>query len=67
MWDKGGYSKGIDIFEITFPYPSDIHEKEYTGNRGIANITLSAEIKCIDPDACNSPAVSSENTGTKLA
>ena len=61
--DYGGGSQEIDTFEITHSYLSDIHEKEYIGNRGIANITLSTEIKCIDPDACNSPAVSSENTG----
>ena len=52
----------IDDFEIILPLPfDDIQEKEYSGNRGIAKITLSTEFKCIEPDACNS----SESTGTR--
>ena len=50
----------IDTFEIALPFPSDIEEKAYTGNRGIGNITLSTDIKCIEPNACNSP----ESSGT---
>ena len=62
MKDVQGFGfQEIDTFEIMHPFPSDIEEKEYTGARGIANITLSTDIECIDPDACNSP----ENSGTR--
>ena len=68
MRDKDGNSfREIDSFIILLSSSSDIQEKEYTGRRSISNITLSTDLKCIEPDACNSPPVSSESTGTRLA
>ena len=61
--DDGSKSREIDTFVIAYPFLSGIQEKEYTGNRGIANITLSIDFKCIEPDACISPAVSTKSTG----
>ena len=58
---QGGGFQEIDTFEIAVPFSSDIEDKVYTGNRGIANITLSTDIKCVDVDACNSP----ESSGTR--
>ena len=56
----------IDNFTITFPFPSGIQEQEYTGAKGIANITLSSDIMFFDPNACSSTAVSSQLTGTQI-
>ena len=64
MRDEAGNSYNeIDTFAITFPFPFGIQEQEYTGVRGIANITLSSDTICIKPDACNTTAVSSQLTG----
>ena len=60
----GSFFKEIDTFHLTLPFPPVIQDKAYTGIRGIANITLSTDFKCIEPDACNSPSVTSESTGT---
>ena len=67
--NDGNVFREIDSFKILLSSSSDIEEKEYTGIRGIANITLSTDFKCtcIEPDACNSPPVSSESIGTRLA
>ena len=56
----------IDTFDITATFPSDNQDKVYTGNRGIANITLSYDIVCIEPDACNKVVASSELIGTRI-
>ena len=61
--DKTHLFREIDTFAITVPFLSGIQEQEYTGDRSVANVILSADIKCIDPDACNSTAVSAQLTG----
>ena len=42
----------IDNFDITIPFSSNNQEEVFTGERGIANITLKYDIICIEPDAC---------------
>ena len=64
MGDVDGNSfKEIDTFHVTLHSPPVIRDTLYTGNRGIANITLSTDFECIEPDACNSPSASSESKG----
>ena len=58
-------SREIDTFAITVSFPFGIQVQEYTGDRGIANITLWSDILCTDPDACNSTPVPSQLTGSK--
>ena len=66
MWDYDGITRidEIDTFDITATFPSDNEEQVFTGNRGIANITLTYDLTCIEPDACNTTAASSELIGT---
>ena len=48
MKDKGSNSgQEIDTFAITVDFPPGIEEQEFNGSRGIATITLSADIICI--------------------
>ena len=54
----------IDTFDITVNFPSDHQEHFFTGNRGIATITLTYDLICIEPDACNTTFASSELIGT---
>ena len=54
----------IDTFDITVTFSSDNQQQVFTGNRGIANITLTYELRCIEPDACTTALASSEVTGT---
>ena len=54
----------IDKFQIEIPIPSGIQKEVFTGNSGIANITLSYDIICIEPNACTTTVSSSELTGT---
>ena len=54
----------IDTFDITVTFPSANQEQVFTGNRGIANITLTYDLICIELDACNSTVASSELIGT---
>ena len=56
--------KEIDTFDITATFPSDNQEHVFTGNSGIATITLTYDIICIEPDACNTADVSSDLIGT---
>ena len=54
----------IDTFDITVTFPSDNQEQVFTGNRGIATITLKYDLICIEPNACNTTVASSELIGT---
>ena len=66
MWEDDGGSNAddeIDTFDITVNFPSDHQEQVFIGNRGIANITLTYDLICIDPDACNTAVASSELLG----
>ena len=54
----------IDTFDITVNFPSDNQEHVFTGNRGIANITLTYNLTCIEPDTCKTTVASSELIGT---
>ena len=53
----------IDNFIIAIPIPSANQNKVFTGSRGIANITLSYDIICIEPNACTTTVTSSEIIG----
>ena len=65
MRDDDGISfDEIDNFQIAIPIPSCNQEKVLTGNRSIANITLSYDIICIEPNACTTTVTSSDLTGT---
>ena len=55
----GFFSTEIDSFDIMATFPSDNQEQVFTGNRGIANITLTYDLICIEPDACNTTVASS--------
>ena len=54
----------IDNFDITIPFPSGNQEEIFTGNRGIAKITLRYDIICIEPDISTTTITSSELIGT---
>ena len=54
----------IDNFRIDIPFPPNIQEQEYTGEYGIANVTLSTDVMCTEADACNSTVVVPQFTGT---
>ena len=54
----------IDTFDITVNFPSDNQEQVFTGNRGIATITLTYNLTCIEPNANNTAVASSELIGT---
>ena len=62
--DDGNSFREIDTFDITATFPSDNQEQVFTGNRGIATITLTYDLTCIEPDACNTAVASSDVTGT---
>ena len=47
-----GFSE-IDSFLITLPFSSEAQEQVFLGQRGVANITLSAYIVCIEPIICD--------------
>ena len=68
MWDRDDGSfppdDEIDTFDITVNFPSDNQEQVFTGNRGIATITLTYDLICIEPDACTTAVASSEVIGT---
>ena len=65
MRDNDGTSLDeIDNFDITIPFPSGNQEETFTGNSGIANITLRYEITCTEPDACTTTITSSDLIGT---
>ena len=65
MWDDDGNSfDEIDNFQIAIPFPSGNQKEVFTGNRSIANITLSNDIVCIEPNACTTTVTSSELIGT---
>ena len=59
-----GSFKEIDTFDITATFPSDNQEHVFTGRSGVANITLTYDIICIDPDACNTTVVLPDLIGT---
>ena len=61
--DNGASFREIDTFDITATFPSGNQEQVFTGNRGIATITLTYDIICIEPSACNSTVVSSDSIG----
>ena len=60
----GDEFREIDTFDITATFTSDNQEQVFTGNRGIANITLKYNLICIVPDACTTAVASSEVIGT---
>ena len=62
--DDGSSFQVIDTFGITATFPSDNQEQVFTGYKGIANITLTYDLVCIDPDACNAAVASSDIMGT---
>ena len=62
--DDGDSYREIDTFDITATFPSDNQEQVFTGNRGIASITLTYDLICIEPDACTTAVASSEVIGT---
>ena len=68
MWDSdvdiSSLEDEIDTFDITVNFPSDNQEHIFTGNRGIATITLTYDLTCFEPDPCNTTVVSSELIGT---
>ena len=59
-----GSFKEIDTFDITATFPSGNQDVVCTGNKGVATITLTYDIICIEPDACNTAVVSSDLIGT---
>ena len=52
---QGTFSSEIDNFNIAIPFPSGHQEDVFTGNRGIANITLSYDIICLESHSCSTP------------
>ena len=65
MRDKDGSSfEEIDNFNITIPFSSGNQEETFTGNSGIAKITLRYDIHCIEPDVCTTTITSSDLLGT---
>ena len=62
--DGGSSFREIDTFDIMATFPSDNQEQVFTGNRGIATITLTYNLTGIEPDACNTAVASSEVIGT---
>ena len=65
--DDGGPFQVIDTFNINATFPSDNQEQVFTGNKGIATITLTYDLTCIDPDACNAAVASSSIIGKDKA
>ena len=60
---EGGAYQEIDTFNIGVPFSSsNLQLVEYKGNRGLATITVSSAIMCIEPVACNTTSVSSQLT-----
>ena len=64
--DDGDSYREIDTFNITVNFPSDNQEQVFTGKRGIATITLTYNLICVEPDACTTAVASSEVIGTCL-
>ena len=64
--DDGSCFREIDTFDITAAFPSDNEHPVFTGNRGIANITLTYDLICIESDACNTTVASSDFIGTHV-
>ena len=62
--DGGSGDDEIDTFDITVNFLSDNQEQAFTGNRGMASITLTYDLNCIEPDACNTTVASSDLIGT---
>ena len=60
----GGTFTEIDTFDIMATFLSDNQEQVFTGNRGIASITLTYDLICIEPDACIAAVALSEAIGT---
>ena len=54
----------IDRFHIMVTFPSANQEQVFTGNKGIANITLTYDLTCIEPDTCTTDVALSEVIGT---
>ena len=61
--DEGSSDEDIDSFGITISLSSGYQEEVYTGITGIAIITLSYEITCIDPHPSTTTTTSSELIG----
>ena len=57
----------IDNFDVTIPFPSGNQVEIFTGNRGIASITMSYNIICTEPDSCTTNVPSSELIGTCIS
>ena len=64
--DDGSSFREIDTFEIMVPFPSGNQEEVFTGNKGIANITLSYDIIFVEHDVCTPTVTSSKSIGTHL-
>ena len=61
MGDEDGNSfDEIDNFQITIPFPSGNQKEIIVGNRGIATITLSYDIICMEPNATTTTVTSFE-------
>ena len=61
--DKSSFRE-IDTFDITATFPFNNQPKVFTGNRGIASITLTYDLFCIEPDACTTAVASSDIIST---
>ena len=63
MWDSDADISSdddeIDTFDITVNFPSDNQEQVFTGNRGIANITLTYDLICVESDTYETTVASS--------
>ena len=62
--DNGNSYNEIDNFDITIPLPSDNQEEVFTGNGGIASITMSYDVVCNEPDSSTTNIPSTELIGT---
>ena len=62
--DDGSCFREIDTFDITATFPSNNEDPVFTGSRGIANITLTYDLICIEPDAFNTTVAASDLIGT---
>ena len=61
--DDGSSFDEIDMFDIMATFPSDNEHSVFTRSRGIANVTLTYDIICIEPNACNTTVASSDVIG----
>ena len=62
-YDSSSSDVYIDNFGITISLSSGHQEEVFTGSTGIAKITLSYEISCIDPHASTTTTTSPELIG----